>query len=86
LLKQATWRAFSRADAKTGKRIADNIAIMAITTNNSIKVKACDDVLQCVLRISDVSLDNIQFKGVLLQKQIAKHQEFKIILIKIDPL
>src|SRR5438445_4271916 len=32
-------RAFSRARAKTGKRIAARMAMMAITTSNSIRVK-----------------------------------------------
>jgi hypothetical protein len=32
-------RAFSRALAKTGNRMAANIAIIAITTNSSISVK-----------------------------------------------
>src|SRR5690242_15920003 len=36
---QAVCRAFSRAWAKTGKRIAARIAIIAMTTSNSIKVK-----------------------------------------------
>src|SRR5438552_8332112 len=39
LLVQATWRAFSRAWAKTGKRMAARIAIIAITTRSSIRVK-----------------------------------------------
>src|SRR5690348_1914271 len=39
LLRQEVWRAFSLAWAKTGKRIAARIAIMAITTSNSIRVK-----------------------------------------------
>jgi hypothetical protein len=37
--RQAICRAFSRALAKTGKRIAASIAIIAITTSNSISVK-----------------------------------------------
>src|SRR3954462_5980629 len=37
---QEIWRAFSRALAKTGKRIAARIAIIAITTRSSISVKA----------------------------------------------
>src|SRR5689334_20828750 len=36
---QLACRAFSRAAAKTGKRIAARIAIIAITTSNSIRVK-----------------------------------------------
>src|SRR5581483_1196455 len=40
LLRQLTVRAFSRACAKTGKRIAARIAIMAMTTSSSISVKA----------------------------------------------
>src|ERR1051326_3538718 len=39
LLKQAVWRAFSRAWAKTGKRIAAKMAMIAITTSSSIRVK-----------------------------------------------
>src|ERR1051326_7688013 len=35
---QAVWRAFSRAWAKTGNRIAARIAIMAMTTSSSISV------------------------------------------------
>src|SRR6266852_1564987 len=37
---QADWRAFSRARAKTGNRIAARMAMMAITTSSSIRVKA----------------------------------------------
>src|SRR5881628_3869539 len=36
---QAARRAFSRAWAKTGKRMAARIAIIAITTRSSIRVK-----------------------------------------------
>src|SRR5918911_1683292 len=38
--RQAVWRAFSRAWEKTGNRIAARIAIMAMTTSSSIRVKA----------------------------------------------
>jgi len=38
LLWQLAVRAFSLAFANTGKRIAARIAMIAITTNNSIKV------------------------------------------------
>jgi hypothetical protein len=40
LERQVVVRAFSRAWANTGKRIAARIAIMAMTTRSSIKVKA----------------------------------------------
>jgi len=40
LLKQLVRRAFSLARAKTGNNIDANIEIIAITTNNSIKVNA----------------------------------------------
>src|SRR5713101_2609933 len=39
LLMQLAWRAFSRAWAKTGNRIAARMAIIAITTSSSIRVK-----------------------------------------------
>src|SRR6185503_14853477 len=39
LLRQAVLRAASRAWAKTGKRMAASIAIIAITTSSSISVK-----------------------------------------------
>src|SRR6266567_2322018 len=39
LLMQLAWRAFSRAWAKTGNRIAASMAIIAITTSSSIRVK-----------------------------------------------
>src|SRR6056297_3571393 len=39
LLRHDDCRAFSRARAKTGNRIAARIAMIAITTNNSISVK-----------------------------------------------
>src|SRR5207247_5476931 len=39
LLMQLAWRAFSRAWAKTGKRIAARMAMMAMTTSSSIRVK-----------------------------------------------
>jgi hypothetical protein len=38
--RQEVARAFSRAWAKTGKRIAAKIAIIAITTRSSIRVNA----------------------------------------------
>src|SRR2546421_139999 len=38
--RQTAWRAFSRAWAKTGKRIAARMAMMAITTRSSISVNA----------------------------------------------
>src|SRR5690242_13232732 len=37
---QVDWRAFSRALAKTGKRMAARMAMIAITTSNSMSVKA----------------------------------------------
>src|SRR5579884_3921157 len=40
LERQAVCRAFSRAWANTGKRMAARMAIMAITTRSSIRVKA----------------------------------------------
>src|SRR2546422_570265 len=40
LERHAVWRALSRACAKTGKRIAARMAIIAITTRSSISVKA----------------------------------------------
>ena len=40
LLKQLVWRAASRACAKTGNKMAARIAMMAITTKSSIRVKA----------------------------------------------
>src|SRR5436190_789718 len=40
LLRQAVDRAFSRACAKTGKRMAARMAMIAITTSSSIKVNA----------------------------------------------
>ena len=40
LLIQVAWRAFSRACAKTGKRIAARIAMIAMTTRSSISVNA----------------------------------------------
>src|SRR5512133_2585775 len=39
--KQVVARAFSRAWAKTGKRIAARIAMIAMTTSSSIRVNAC---------------------------------------------
>src|SRR5947207_3121048 len=39
-VRQAAWRAFSRAWAKTGNRIAARMAMVAITTSNSISVNA----------------------------------------------
>jgi len=39
LFKQLVCRAFSRALAKTGKRIAAKMAMMAMTTNSSMSVK-----------------------------------------------
>src|SRR5262245_13677700 len=38
--RQEVWRAFSRACAKTGKRIAARMAMMAMTTSSSISVNA----------------------------------------------
>src|SRR5881396_1749884 len=39
LERQVAWRALSRAWAKTGKRMAARMAMMAITTRSSISVK-----------------------------------------------
>src|SRR5712691_1797125 len=57
---QALIRAFSRAWAKTGKRIAASIAMMAITTRSSIRVKA---VRRCmaVLLVSRIRLGRGRF-------------------------
>jgi hypothetical protein len=41
--EQDDCRAFSRALAKTGKRMAARMAMIAITTNSSISVKALRD-------------------------------------------
>src|SRR6266700_1176393 len=41
--RQLACRAFSRAWAKTGKRIAARMAIIAITTRSSMRVKARPD-------------------------------------------
>src|SRR5712692_5728123 len=41
LFRQVVWRALSRAWAKTGKRIAARMAMIAITTRSSINVKPC---------------------------------------------
>src|SRR4051812_43057197 len=41
LLVQTVFRACSRARAKTGKRMAAKIAIIAITTSSSMRVKPC---------------------------------------------
>src|SRR5689334_16314674 len=38
LERQVAWRAFSRAWAKTGNRIAARMAMMAMTTRSSIRV------------------------------------------------
>src|SRR5712691_9450725 len=40
LERQAVWRALSRAWAKTGKRIAAKIAMIAITMRSSMRVNA----------------------------------------------
>ncbi len=48
LLKQLERRAFSLARAKTGNRIAARIAIIAMTTSNSIKVNAVLPFLRTV--------------------------------------
>src|ERR1700680_4405068 len=40
LERQLVWRALSRAWAKTGKRIAARMAMMAMTTSSSMSVKA----------------------------------------------
>src|SRR5712692_8516522 len=46
---QLVIRAFSRAWAKTGKRIAARMAIMAITTSSSIRVNpACRRFMECL--------------------------------------
>src|SRR2546426_7307536 len=41
LFRHVVWRALSRAWAKTGKRIAARMAMIAITTRSSISVKPC---------------------------------------------
>src|SRR5262245_3034145 len=49
LLRQAVARAFSRAWAKTGKRMAARIAMIAITTSSSIRVKPRFRRMVCLL-------------------------------------
>ena len=39
LERQVIWRAFSRAEAKAGKRIAASTEMMAMTTSSSTSVK-----------------------------------------------
>src|SRR5689334_15418718 len=51
--RQLAWRAFSRACANTGKRMDARIAIIAITTRSSIRVKPR---LDCGLRIADCGM------------------------------
>src|SRR5438876_10225042 len=48
LERQAVWRAFSRAWANTGNRIAARTAMMAMTTSSSMRVKA----LRCRMGVS----------------------------------
>src|SRR5437867_4489347 len=54
LLMHWAWRAFSRAWAKTGKRMAARITMMAITTSSSINVNAGFRVL-CMSLLHDRS-------------------------------
>src|SRR2546426_10963872 len=56
LLMQLAWRAFSRAWAKTGNRIAARMAIIAITTSSSIRVKPRWRILDFGLWILDFGL------------------------------
>src|SRR5579871_462568 len=49
LERQEVCRAFSRACAKTGNRMAARMAMMAITTSNSISVKPVFPVLMFFL-------------------------------------
>src|SRR2546429_9911086 len=51
LLWHIAWRAFSRACAKTGNRIEARIAIMAMTTSSSIRVKAFAFLITDLLRM-----------------------------------
>ena len=57
LLVQEIWRAFSRAFANAGSSIAARIAMMAITTSSSIKVKRfCFIMMFSVWLLSFLSL------------------------------
>lgn len=56
LLIQEALRAFSRARAKTGNRIAAKIAMIAMTTKSSIRVKA--DFLDLELRVAMIAAAN----------------------------
>src|SRR5437016_6213501 len=49
LLVHVVLRACSRAWAKTGKRIAARMAMIAITTSNSIRVKPFRRTIACLL-------------------------------------
>src|SRR5438477_3705558 len=60
LLVQVAWRACSRACAKTGKRMAARIAMMAITTSNSISVKPLDGWLRWVEYTKVLALPEIR--------------------------
>src|SRR5438876_4822068 len=59
--RQVVARAFSRACAKTGKRIAARMAMMAITTRSSIRVKPSRcRFIDCSLLAGTVSVDAVE--------------------------
>src|SRR5216683_2906847 len=54
LERQVVWRALSRAWAKTGKRIAARMAMIAMTTSSSIRVKPRLRLMGYLLWLRDV--------------------------------
>jgi len=58
LLKQLARRAFSRARANTGNKIAANIEIIAMTTKSSIKVNAA----RCRFKAADLHISCVHMR------------------------
>jgi len=72
LLVQVAWRAFSRAWENTGNRIAAKMAIIAITTKSSIRVKPRFIPHPSLFRI-DFSLP-LRGRRLLLTSSLLRHK------------
>jgi hypothetical protein len=80
---QDVCRAFSRTFAKTGKRMAARMAIIAITTSNSINVKPYDFIRRWIIMSMTFSPEFVTNDASMrdresISRQMAQHKRREI--------
>src|SRR5687768_7180598 len=77
--KQVVFRAASRAWANTGNKMAARIAIIAITTSSSIRVKPLDFLIVCILFVklcgSNLCRIRANLRGHLLRRAYSGREQ-----------